>query len=87
MTLINLVTKNDLIECINNVRNAGDKARSYSNYSEASVMVLFTNNYSNKDSSIIIIKPHEDKLTFIICILIELSILFSFVPATCIACN
>jgi len=56
MTLINLVTKNDLIECINNVRNAGDKARSYSNYSEASVMVLFTNNYSNKDSSIIIIK-------------------------------
>ena len=56
MTLINLVTKNDLRECINNVRNAGDKARSYSNYSEASVMVLFTNNYSNKDSSIIIIK-------------------------------
>ena len=56
MTLINLVTKNDLIECINNVRNAGDKARSYSNYSEASVMVLFANNYSNKDSSIIIIK-------------------------------
>ena len=56
MTLINLVTKNDLIECINNVRNAGDKARSYSNYSEASVMVLFTNNYSNNDSSIIIIK-------------------------------
>ena len=56
MTLINLITKNDLIECINNVRNAGDKARSYSNYSEASVMVLFTNNYSNKDSSIIIIK-------------------------------
>jgi len=56
MTLINLVTKNDLIECINNVRNAGDKVRSYSNYSEASVMVLFTNNYSNKDSSIIIIK-------------------------------
>ncbi|MBL6850966.1 MAG: CoA pyrophosphatase [Alphaproteobacteria bacterium] len=54
--MINLVTKNDLIECINNVRNAGDKARSYSNYSEASVMVLFTNNYSNKDSSIIIIK-------------------------------
>ena len=56
MTLINLVTKNDLRECINNVRNAGDKARSYSNYSEASVMVLFKNNYSNKDSSIIIIK-------------------------------
>ena len=56
MTLINLITKNDLIECINNVRNAGDKARSYSNYSEASVMVLFTNNYSNQDSSIIIIK-------------------------------
>jgi hypothetical protein len=36
------------MNCINNVKNAGDKDRSDGFYSEASVMVLFTNNKKKK---------------------------------------
>ena len=54
--MINSITKKDLINCIDNVKNAGDKGRSKGFYSEASVMVLFTNNEKKNDSSILIIK-------------------------------
>ena len=54
--MINFITKNNLINCVYNVRNAGDRDRSIGHYSEASVMVLFTNNEEEKNNSILIIK-------------------------------
>ena len=54
--MINFITKNNLINCVYNVRNAGDRDRSIGHYSEASVMVLFTNNVEEKNNSILIIK-------------------------------
>ncbi|MCH1558748.1 CoA pyrophosphatase [Alphaproteobacteria bacterium] len=58
--MINSITKKDLMNCINNVKNAGDKDRSNGFYSEASVMVLFTNNEKKNDSSILIIKRKDN---------------------------
>ena len=54
--MINFITKNNLIDCIYNVRNAGDRDRSIGHYAEASVMVLFTNNKVEKNNSILLIK-------------------------------
>ena len=54
--MINFITKNNLINCVYNVRNAGDRDRSIGHYAEASVMVLFTNNEEEKNNSILIIK-------------------------------
>ena len=48
--MINSITKKDLMSCIYNVKNAGDKDRSNGFYSEASVMVLFTNNEKKNDN-------------------------------------
>ena len=48
------------MNCIYNVKNAGDKDRSNGFYSEASVMVLFTNNEKKNDSSILIIKRKDN---------------------------
>ena len=38
-----MILKNDLIDCITSVKNAGDKDRSIINYSEASILILFIN--------------------------------------------
>ena len=41
--MIKIVSKTDLVKCINKVRNAGDKERSNDKYKQASVLVLFIN--------------------------------------------
>ena len=54
--MIKTISKNDLVSCITSVKNAGDKNRSIVNYSEASILVLFINNYVENNSLILIIK-------------------------------
>ena len=54
--MINLITKNRLVNCIENVKNAGDICRPILDYSEASILVIFINNYIQKDSSILMTK-------------------------------
>ena len=51
-----MLLKNDLINCISSVKNAGDKDRSIVNYSEASILILFINNYIENDSLILMTK-------------------------------
>ena len=51
-----LILKNDLINCITSVKNAGDKDRSIANYSEASILILFINNYIENNSLILMTK-------------------------------
>jgi len=46
--MIKIVSKTDLLTCINKVRNAGDKERSNDKYKAASVLVLFINDESKK---------------------------------------
>ena len=46
--MIKTISKNDLVSCIASVKNAGDKDRSIVNYSEASILILFVNNYMEK---------------------------------------
>ena len=47
--MVNLITTNNLLGCIKNVRDAGDTNRPISGYSEASILVILINNY-DKDS-------------------------------------
>ena len=54
--MIKIVSKNDLVTCINKVRNAGDKERSNDKYKQASVLVLFINDEIKQNSSILMIK-------------------------------
>ena len=54
--LMKLILKNDLINCITIVKNAGDKDRSIVNYSEASILILFINNYIENNSLILMTK-------------------------------
>ena len=54
--MIKTISKNDLVSCITSVKNAGDKDRSIVNYSEASILVLFINNYLENNSLILITK-------------------------------
>ena len=54
--MIKTVSKNDLASCISSVKNAGDKDRSIVNYSEASILILFVNNYMENNSLILMIK-------------------------------
>ena len=54
--MINTISKNDLVSCITSVKNAGDKDRSIVNYSEASILVLFVNNYVENNSLILMTK-------------------------------
>ena len=54
--MINLISKNRLANCIENVKNAGDSCRPILDYSEASILVIFINNYIKKDSSILMTK-------------------------------
>ena len=54
--MIKTISKNDLASCITSVKNAGDKDRSIVNYSEASILILFINNYVENNSLILITK-------------------------------
>ena len=54
--MIKTISKNDLISCITSVKNAGDKDRSIVNYSEASILILFVNNYVENNSLILMTK-------------------------------
>ena len=54
--MIKVISKNDLVNCISSVKNAGDKDRSIVNYSEASILILFINNYIENNSLILMIK-------------------------------
>ncbi len=54
--MIKTISKNDLISCISNVKNAGDKDRSIVNYSDASILILFVNNYLENNSLILMTK-------------------------------
>ena len=54
--MIKTISKNDLVNCIISVKNAGDKERSIVNYSEASILILFVNNYLENNSLILMIK-------------------------------
>ena len=54
--MINVISKNDLVNCISSVKNAGDKDRSIVNYSEASILILFINNYIENNSLILMTK-------------------------------
>ena len=58
--MIKIVSKTDLVKCINKVRNAGDKDRSNDKYKQASVLVLFINDEIKKDSSILMIKRRDN---------------------------
>ena len=54
--MINTISKNDVVSCITSVKNAGDKDRSIVNYSEASILILFVNNYVENNSLILMTK-------------------------------
>ncbi len=54
--MIKTISKNDLVSCLTNVKNAGDKDRSIVNYTEASILILFINNYVENNSLILITK-------------------------------
>ena len=54
--MINTISKNDLVSCITSAKNAGDKDRSIINYSEASILILFINNYVENNSLILMTK-------------------------------
>ena len=54
--MIKVISKNDLFNCISSVKNAGDKDRSIVNYSEASILILFINNYIENNSLILMTK-------------------------------
>ena len=58
--MIKVVSKTDLVTCINKVRNAGDKGRSNDKYKQASVLVLFINDEIKKNSSILMIKRRDN---------------------------
>mgnify|MGYP005712188527 FL=1 len=54
--MIKTISKSDLVSCITSVKNAGDKDRSIVNYSEASILILFINNYVENNSLILMTK-------------------------------
>ena len=59
--MLNLITTNYLSDCIKNVTDAGDSNRSNSDYSQASILVIFINNY-DKDESYILLTQRKDNL-------------------------
>ncbi len=52
--MVNLITTYNLLGCIKNVRDAGDSNRSILGYSEASILVIFINNYDKNESYILL---------------------------------
>ena len=59
--MVNLITTYNLLGCIKNVRDAGDSNRSILGYSEASILVIFINNY-DKNESYILLTQRKDNL-------------------------
>ena len=59
--MVNLITTYNLLGCIKNVRDAGDSNRSILGYSEASILVIFINNY-NKNESYILLTQRKNNL-------------------------
>ena len=68
--MVNLITTNNLLCCIKNVRDAGDSNRSILGYSEASILVIFINNYDKNESYILLtqrknnLRKHAGQIAF-----------------------
>ena len=68
--MVNLITTYNLLGCIKNVRDAGDSNRSILGYSEASILVIFINNYDKNDSYILLtqrknnLRKHAGQIAF-----------------------
>ena len=68
--MVNLITTNNLLGCIKNVRGAGDSNRSILGYSEASILVIFINNYDKNESYILLtqrknnLRKHAGQIAF-----------------------
>ena len=68
--MVNLLTTNNLLGCIKNVRDAGDSNRSILGYSEASILVIFINNYDKNESYILLtqrknnLRKHAGQIAF-----------------------
>ena len=68
--MVNLISKKNLTNCIKNVINAGDTDRSILGYSEASVLVIFINNYNANESYILMtqrkhnLRKHAGQIAF-----------------------
>ncbi|MDC1356458.1 CoA pyrophosphatase [Pseudomonadota bacterium] len=68
--MVNFILKKDLINCIKNVRDAGDTDRSVLGYSEASILVIFINKYYTDESHILMtqrkynLRKHAGQIAF-----------------------
>jgi len=68
--MVNLITTYNLLSCIKNVRDAGDSKRSILGYSEASILVIFINNYDKNESYILLtqrknnLRKHAGQIAF-----------------------
>ena len=68
--MVNLITTYNLLGCIKNVRDAGDFNRSILGYSEASILVIFINNYDKNESYILLtqrknnLRKHAGQIAF-----------------------
>ncbi|MDC0548864.1 CoA pyrophosphatase [Alphaproteobacteria bacterium] len=68
--MVNLITTYNLLGCIKNVRDAGDSNRSILGYSEASILVIFINNYDKNESYILLtqrknnLRKHAGQIAF-----------------------
>ena len=68
--MVNLITTYNLLGCIKNVRDAGDSSRSILGYSEASILVIFINNYDKNESYILLtqrknnLRKHAGQIAF-----------------------
>ena len=68
--MVNFILKKDLINCIKNVKDAGDTDRSGLGYSEASIIVIFINNYNINESYILMtqrkhnLRKHAGQIAF-----------------------
>ena len=68
--MITLIPKKDLINCVKNIKDAGDTDRSVSGYSEASIIVIFINNYNINESYILMtqrkhnLRKHAGQIAF-----------------------
>ena len=65
-----IISKQQLEECITNVKNAGDTLRSVNEYIESSILVIFINNEKKKESNILItqrknnLRKHAGQVAF-----------------------
>jgi 8-oxo-dGTP pyrophosphatase MutT (NUDIX family) len=68
--MVSLISKTHLINCIKNVRDAGDTDRSVLGYSEASILIIFINNYNTDESYILMtqrkynLRKHAGQIAF-----------------------